>query len=96
MATITENEIQEKIEEKVLETIDALSARANAARAAALVSLRNLLQRRYLAHLLSSQRVTLADHVTRALRRGKDGERKAAAAVAPILALQVNTNVNVI
>lgn len=60
------------------------------------MSLRNLLQRRYLAHLLSSQRVTLADHVTRALRRGKDGERKAAAAVAPILALQVNTNVNVI
>ncbi|CAH0729028.1 unnamed protein product, partial [Brenthis ino] len=84
-----ENEIQEKLEEKVLEIIDALSARANAARAAALVSLKNVLQRRYLAHLLSTQRVTLADHITKALRRGRDGEKKAAAAVAPLLALQI-------
>ncbi|CAG9560758.1 unnamed protein product [Danaus chrysippus] len=84
-----ENEIQEKLEEKVLEIIDALSARANAARAAALVALRNALQRRYLAHLLSGQRVTLAEHITKALRRGKDGEKKAAAAVAPLLALQI-------
>lgn len=73
----------------MLEIIDALSARANAARAAALVALRNALQRRYLAHLLSGQRVTLAEHITKALRRGKDGEKKAAAAVAPLLALQV-------
>ncbi|XP_026490063.1 interferon-related developmental regulator 1 [Vanessa tameamea] len=84
-----ENEIQEKLEEKVLEIIDALSARANAARAAALVALRNALQRRHLAHLLSGQRVTLAEHVTKALRRGRDGERRAAAAVVPILALQI-------
>ncbi|CAF4904645.1 unnamed protein product [Pieris macdunnoughi] len=84
-----ESEAQEKFEEKVLEIIDALSARANAARASALVSLRTALQRRYLAVLLSGQRATLADHVTKALRRGKDGEKKAAAAVAPILALQV-------
>ncbi|XP_072940961.1 interferon-related developmental regulator 1 [Epargyreus clarus] len=84
-----ENEIQEKLEEKVLEIIDALSARANAARAAALVALRSALQRRHLAALLSGQRVTLADHVTRALRRGRDAERRAAAAVAPILALQI-------
>ncbi|CAG4976822.1 unnamed protein product [Colias eurytheme] len=84
-----ENELQEKFEEKVLEIIDALSARSNAARASALVALRNALQRRYLAALLSGQRETLADHVTKALRRGKDGEKKAAAAVAPILALQI-------
>ncbi|CAH2106963.1 unnamed protein product [Euphydryas editha] len=84
-----ENDIQEKFEEKVLEIIDALSARANAARASALVALRSALQRRYLAHLLSGQRATLADHVTRALRRGRDAERRAAAAVAPLLALQI-------
>ncbi|KAJ0179676.1 hypothetical protein K1T71_004267 [Dendrolimus kikuchii] len=84
-----ENEIQEKLEEKVLEIIDALNARANAARAAAFVSLRGALQRRYLAGVLSSQRVTLADHLCKALRRGRDGERKAAAAVAPLLALQI-------
>ncbi|CAK1552796.1 unnamed protein product [Leptosia nina] len=84
-----ENEAQEKFEEKVMEIIDALSARSNAARAAALVALRSALQRRYLAVLLSGQRATLADHVTKALRRGKDGEKKAAAAVAPILALQI-------
>lgn len=91
--TLSENEAQEKFEEKVLEIIDALSARANAARASALVALRNVLQRRYLAALLSGQRATLADHVTKALRRGKDGEKKAAAAVAPILALQVKFKV---
>lgn len=78
-----------KLEEKVLEMIDALSARANAARAAALEALKKSLQRRYLPHLLSGQRVTLAEHVTKALRRGKDGERRAAAAIAPLLALQV-------
>ncbi|KAM3961594.1 LOW QUALITY PROTEIN: interferon-related developmental regulator 1 [Aphomia sociella] len=83
-----ENEIQEKFEEKVLEVIDALSARSNAARASALVSLRNALQRR-LAPLLCNQRATLADHISKALRRGKDGERRAAAAIAPLLALQI-------
>lgn len=72
-----------------MEDIDALSARSNAARAAALVSLRNVLQRRHLATLLVNQRATLADHITRALRRGRDAERKAAAAIAPLLALQV-------
>ncbi|XP_050676054.1 interferon-related developmental regulator 2 [Leptidea sinapis] len=85
----TESELQEKFEEKVLETIDALSARSNAARAAALVALRSAFQRRYLTPMLTGQRLTLADHVTRALRRGKDGERRAAASLAPILALQI-------
>ncbi|XP_028026410.1 LOW QUALITY PROTEIN: interferon-related developmental regulator 2 [Bombyx mandarina] len=84
-----ENDSQEKLEEKVLEIIDGLSARANAARASALVSLRAALQRRYLAPVLSNQRATLADHVARALRRGRDAERRAAAAVAPLLALQI-------
>ncbi|VVD01079.1 unnamed protein product [Leptidea sinapis] len=84
-----ESELQEKFEEKVLETIDALSARSNAARAAALVALRSAFQRRYLTPMLMGQRLTLADHVTRALRRGKDGERRAAASLAPILALQI-------
>ncbi|XP_059052359.1 interferon-related developmental regulator 2 [Achroia grisella] len=84
-----ENEIQEKLEEKVLETIDALSARSNAARAAALVSLRGVLQRRYVAGLLANHRATLADHVARAVRRGRDAERRAAAAIAPLLALQI-------
>ncbi|XP_060801177.1 interferon-related developmental regulator 2 [Amyelois transitella] len=84
-----ENEIQEKLEEKVLEIIDALNARANAARAAAFVALRSALQRRYLAGLLSNHRATLADHLSRALRRGKDGEKRAAAGIAPLLALQI-------
>lgn len=84
-----ESEIQEKLEEKVLETIDALSARSNAARASALVALRGALQRRYLAPLLGNQRATLADHVARAVRRGRDAERRAAAAIAPLLALQI-------
>ncbi|XP_047020068.1 interferon-related developmental regulator 2 isoform X1 [Helicoverpa zea] len=83
------NEIQEKFEEKVLELIESLNARANAARAGAFVSLRAALQRRALDGLLSSHRATLADHVSKALRRGKDGERKAAAAIAPLLALQI-------
>ncbi|XP_061709869.1 interferon-related developmental regulator 2 isoform X2 [Cydia pomonella] len=82
-------EIQEKFEEKVMETIDGLGARANAARAAAFVSLRAALQRRYLAPLLANHRATLADHLTKAIRRGKDGERKAAASLAPLLALQI-------
>ncbi|XP_049866421.1 interferon-related developmental regulator 2-like [Pectinophora gossypiella] len=81
--------MQEKLEEKVMEVIDALSARSNAARAAAFTSLRSALQRRNLTTLLSNQRATLADHVTKALRRGKDGERRAAAAIAPLLALQI-------
>ncbi|CAH0700213.1 unnamed protein product [Spodoptera exigua] len=84
-----ESEIQEKFEEKVLELIESLNARANAARASAFVSLRAALQRRALDGLLSSHRATLADHVSRALRRGKDGEKKAAAAIAPLLALQI-------
>ncbi|XP_063378932.1 interferon-related developmental regulator 2 [Cydia fagiglandana] len=82
-------EIQEKFEEKVMETIDGLGARANAARAAAFVSLRAALQRRYLAPLLANHRATLADHLTKAIRRGRDGERKAAASLAPLLALQI-------
>ncbi|XP_045764720.1 interferon-related developmental regulator 1 [Maniola jurtina] len=86
---VPDDDSEIKLEEKVLEIIDALSARANAARAAALVALKNSLQRRYLAHILCGQRVTLAEHVTKALRRGKDGERRAAAAVAPLLALQI-------
>lgn len=85
----TENEAQEKLEEKVLETVDALSARAAAARATALSNLRSVLQRRPMGHVLGSHRVTLADHVSRALRRGKDAEKRAAASLAPILALQV-------
>ncbi|XP_063532617.1 interferon-related developmental regulator 2 [Cydia strobilella] len=82
-------EIQEKFEEKVMETIDGLGARANAARAAAFVSLRAALQRRYLAPLLANHKATLADHLTKAIRRGRDGERKAAASLAPLLALQI-------
>ncbi|KOB52248.1 Interferon-related developmental regulator 1, partial [Operophtera brumata] len=62
---------------------------ANAARATALVSLRAALQRRYLAGVLCSHRATLADHVSKALRRGRDAEKKAAAALAPLLALQI-------
>ncbi|XP_068630266.1 interferon-related developmental regulator 1 [Battus philenor] len=84
-----ENDVQEKLEEKVLELIEALNARANAARAAALVALHAALQRRYLPGLLSNHRATLADHISRALRRGRDGEKKAAANVASILALQI-------
>ncbi|KPJ01641.1 PREDICTED: interferon-related developmental regulator 1 [Papilio xuthus] len=84
-----ENDVQEKLEEKVLELIEALNARANAARAAALVSLQGALQRRYLAGLLANHRATLADHISRTLRRGRDGERRAAANVAPLLALQI-------
>lgn len=75
----------------MLELIESLNARANAARATAFVSLRAALQRRALDGLLSSHRATLADHVSRALRRGKDGEKKAAAAIAPLLALQVSS-----
>ncbi|XP_075970953.1 interferon-related developmental regulator 1 isoform X2 [Anticarsia gemmatalis] len=84
-----ENEIQEKLEEKVLEIVEALNARSNAARATAFLQLRAALQRRPFDTVLSAHRATLADHVSRALRRGKDGERKAAAAVAPLLALQI-------
>ncbi|CAH0626851.1 unnamed protein product [Chrysodeixis includens] len=84
-----ENEIQEKFEEKVLELVEALNARSNAARATAFTSLRAALQRRALDGVLSAHRATLADHVARALRRGKDAERKAAAALAPLLALQI-------
>ncbi|CAB3242866.1 unnamed protein product [Arctia plantaginis] len=84
-----ENEAQEKQEEKVLEIMEALSARSNAARAGAFVALRAALQRRAFDTLLCSHRATLADHISRALRRGKDGERKAAAAVAPLVALQI-------
>lgn len=73
----------------MLELIEALNARANAARAAALVSLHGALQRRYLAGLLTNHRATLADHISRALRRGKDGEKRAAANVTSLLALQV-------
>ncbi|CAH2075599.1 unnamed protein product, partial [Iphiclides podalirius] len=85
----TENDAQEKLEEKVLELIEALNARANAARAAALVALHGALQRRYLAGLLINHRATLADHISRALRRGKDGEKRGAANVASLLALQI-------
>ncbi|XP_022816060.1 interferon-related developmental regulator 1 isoform X2 [Spodoptera litura] len=84
-----ESEIQEKFEDKVLELIESLNARSNAARATAFVSLRATLQRRAVDGLLASHRATLADHVARALRRGKDGEKKAAAAIAPLLALQI-------
>lgn len=70
--------------------IDNLTARSAAARASALVSLRNALQRRYLGTLLANQRATLADLISRAIRRGRDAERKAAAAIAPLLSLQVS------
>lgn len=79
----------EKFEDKVLELIDNLEARAAAARATAFVNLRTALQRRPLFHVISPRRVTLAGHVSKALRRGRDGEKKAAAALAPVLALQV-------
>lgn len=84
-----ENEMQEKLEEKVLEIIEALNARSNAARASALTALRSALQRRAFDVVLSTHRATLADHLVRALRRGKDNERRAAAAVAPLVALQI-------
>ncbi|CAH1644579.1 unnamed protein product [Spodoptera littoralis] len=94
--TLRESEIQEKFEDKVLELIESLNARANAARATAFVSLRATLQRRAVDGLLSSHRATLADHVSRALRRGKDGEKKAAAAIAPLLALQCCSSLSVL
>ncbi|XP_013136948.1 PREDICTED: interferon-related developmental regulator 1 [Papilio polytes] len=84
-----ENDVQEKLEEKVLELIESLNARASAARAQALCSLQGALQRRYLAGLLAAHRATLADHVARTLRRGRDAERRAAANLAPLLALQI-------
>lgn len=86
---LSENDAQEKQEEKVLEIMEALSARSNAARASAFVALRAALQRRAFDTLLCAHRATLADHIARALRRGRDAERKAAAAVAPLVALQV-------
>ncbi|CAG9784810.1 unnamed protein product [Diatraea saccharalis] len=79
----------EKFEDKVMEIIDSLSARAAQARAAALVSLKNALQRRCVGSLFANQRATLADIISRMIRRGREAERKAAAAVAPILALQI-------
>ncbi|KAL0891829.1 hypothetical protein ABMA27_015093 [Loxostege sticticalis] len=84
-----ESDLQEKLDEKVLELIDNLTARAAAARVAALASLRSALQRRYLGTLLDNQRATLADLISRAIRKGRDGERKAAAAIAPLLSLQI-------
>ncbi|XP_041976395.1 interferon-related developmental regulator 1 [Aricia agestis] len=84
-----ESEMQEKFEEKVMEVIDGLGAKSAAARAGALTSLRTALTRRHLGSLLCSHRATLADHVARALKRGKDVERRAAAAIAPLLALQI-------
>ncbi|KAL4704019.1 hypothetical protein ACJJTC_018059 [Scirpophaga incertulas] len=83
-----ENET-EKFEEKVMEVIDNLSARSAAARASSFTALHVALQRRFVGELLTNQRATLADHVTRALRRGRDAERRAAAALAPLLALQI-------
>ena len=71
--------------------MEALDARGHAARASAFMSLRAELQRRAVDDLLVPHRATLADHVSRALRRGKDTERKAAAAIAPLLAVQVIT-----
>ncbi|CAH2992399.1 unnamed protein product [Chilo suppressalis] len=79
----------EKFEEKVMEIIDGLGARAALARAAALVSLRNALQRRHVGALLYGHRVTLAEVVSRTVRRGREVERKAAAGIAPVLALQI-------
>ncbi|XP_028177309.1 interferon-related developmental regulator 2 [Ostrinia furnacalis] len=84
----TESEA-EKLDEKVLELIDNLTARSAAARATALGSLRSALQRRYLGSLLENQRATLADLISRAIRKGRDAERKAAAAIAPLLSLQI-------
>ena len=81
--------LQEKFEGKVLELVEALDTRGHAARANAFVSLRAELQRHPVNDLLAAHRATLADHVSRALRRGKDAERKAAAAIAPLLAVQV-------
>ncbi|KAJ8733035.1 hypothetical protein PYW07_015634 [Mythimna separata] len=81
--------LKEKFEGEVLELIEALDAHGHAARASAFDSLRAALQRRVVEDLLAKHRATLADHVSRALRRGKDGERKAAAAIAPLLAIQI-------
>ena len=83
--------LKEKFEGKVLEIMESLNAHGQAARASAFLSLRAELQRRAVDDLLAAHRATLADHVSRALRRGKDAERKAAAAIAPLLAVQVIT-----
>ncbi|KAJ8733034.1 hypothetical protein PYW07_015633 [Mythimna separata] len=81
--------LKEKFQGEVLELVDKLDAHGHAARESALVSLRAALQRHAVEGALVKHRATLADHVSRALRRGKDGERKAAAAIAPLLALQI-------
>ncbi|KAJ8733032.1 hypothetical protein PYW07_015631 [Mythimna separata] len=81
--------LKEKFEAEVLELVESLDAPGHAAREYALVTLRAALQRQALDGVLARHRATLADHVSRALRRGKDGERKAAAAIAPLLALQI-------
>lgn len=89
-----ENDAQEKFEEKVLELVEGLNARAAAARASALSGLHAALQRRCVTHVLGPHRATLAEHVSRALRRGRDAERKAAAVLAPLLSLQVTTDLH--
>ncbi|KAJ8733033.1 hypothetical protein PYW07_015632 [Mythimna separata] len=81
--------LKEKFEEEVLELVDRLDAHKHATPASAFVSLHAALQRHAVDGVLAKHRATLADHVARALRRGKDGERKAAAAIAPLLALQI-------
>ncbi|KAJ8733031.1 hypothetical protein PYW07_015630 [Mythimna separata] len=82
-------ELKEKFEGEILELVEALDARGHAARATAFDSLRTALQRRAVDGLLAGHRATLADHVSRSLWRGKDGERKAAAAIAPLLVVQI-------
>ncbi|KAJ8731743.1 hypothetical protein PYW08_014473 [Mythimna loreyi] len=80
---------KEKFKGEILELIESLDAHGHAARTTALESLRAALQRHAVDGFLDAHRETLADHVSRALRRGKDGEKKSAAAVAPLLALQI-------
>ncbi|KAJ8731746.1 hypothetical protein PYW08_014476 [Mythimna loreyi] len=80
---------KEKFEGEILELIESLDAHGHAARVSAFDALREALQRRSVDGLLAKHRGTLADHVSRALWRGKDGERKAAAAIVPLLAVQI-------
>ncbi|KAJ8731744.1 hypothetical protein PYW08_014474 [Mythimna loreyi] len=81
--------LKEKFEVEVLELVETLEAHGHPTPASVFASLRAALQRHAVVGVLAAHRAKLADHVSRALRRGKDGDRKAAAAIAPLLALQI-------
>ncbi|XP_039291475.1 interferon-related developmental regulator 2 [Nilaparvata lugens] len=80
---------EDLFEEKLYEAIDGISEKSAQGRTNSLLAVGTAFTRRYVPHLIIDRRMTLADGIERALKKGRGAEQAAAAQLAALLCIQL-------